>query len=140
MNKKYTIGDYVIVSKIRVRDRQGNKVNWKILPLVENRLGQVVGLCTRYDGHIGSVYFNYEDPPYFVPKKTHIFWLVRFGLMNKAVEVHEGDMKLAPLEEIKELPTRFPKLTEKDKQYLSEDSKNWPRDKKGRWVSGPCIH
>ena len=144
MNRKYSIGDFVIVSKTMCREKIGSVVKWKSgFGFCKHRLGQVVGLCARYDGHVqGGNFYNYDDPPYFVPEKTHLFWLVKFGLMNKPVEVSEDNMRLASIDEVENLPTRYPKSTmsEKDKQFLSEDSKTWPRDKKGKWVSGPTIH
>jgi len=143
MNKKYSIGDYVIVSKIMFRDIKGSKVIWRKLPLIGNILGQVVGLCTRYDGHVegGNTYF-YDYSTYFVQEKTHLFWLVRFGLMNKDVQVREEDMRMATTEEVEEIPTRYPKpsMSEQDKKYLREDSKIWPRDKKGRWIKCTPTH
>jgi hypothetical protein len=139
----YTIGDFVLVFKTMMRDKQESKVTWrKALEYVSTklRLGQVVGLTTKYDGVV-----EYEpDLPchYFVPSKSHHLWLVRFGLTNKPVYVAEGDMRFAVGDEITELPYSYPsqEMSERDKQYLREDSKHWPRDAKGRWVKGPVVH
>lgn len=138
---KYKIGNFVIVSKIQIRARPGNRVVWQpSLPYVKTptRLGQVVGICTRFDGFVNYV----SDWHYFVPSKSHRFWLVRFGLINKAVEVAEENMRLAPAEETHELPYRWPvqKMSECDKQNLRDDSKSWPRDGRGRWVAGSAVH
>lgn len=136
---KFDIGDWVIVKKTMFRDKQGDKVTWRTrLPFVSTkpRVGRVVGLCTRYDGEISCEDWDFR---YFVQKKSHRFWLVKFGLMNKAVEVSEEDMRLAKVKEIEDFPTLSPPPTipVEAREFLSEDSKHWPRDEKGRWRFGP---
>ena len=143
----YGIGAYVIIHKTMMRDKQGSKVTWrKALEYVPTkpRLGQVVGLTTKYDGVV-----KYETDTdflchYFAPSKAHRLWLVRFGLTNKPVCVAEEDMRPAVVggDEIHELPYSFPPqvMSERDKKYLSDDSKHWPRDAKGRWTKGPVSH
>lgn len=135
-NLKYQIGNFVVVSKIQMRDKQGSAVTWrKCLCYIAtaSRLGQVVGLCIRFDGYMS------RNDAFFIPTKSHQFWLVRFGLTNRAVEVAEEDMRLAVGDY--ELPYRWPvqKMSDRNKQYLREDSKNWPRDARGRWVAGPVV-
>lgn len=142
---KYSIGDYVIVFRKKFRDKKNLVVKWQtIFSFLAPRLGQVVGLCTRYDGKTIWPTMSYDgdcDPPYFQREKSHRFWLVRFGLMNKPVEIGEEDMRLAAINEVKELPTLYPKpvMLEREKQNLSEDSKHWPRDERGRWIVGPAV-
>ena len=143
---KYSIGDYVVVAAPMVRRQQGSIRLWCYSFRYRTpRIGQVVGLCTRYDGEIkggGMNSFGGYDPPYFVPSKAHHFWLVRFGLTNKPIEVSEGDMRLAGVDEVIDLPYSYPppSVSERDKKNLSVDSKNWPRDEKGRWIEGPVVH
>jgi len=138
--RRYSIGDYVIVEQESFRSKEGNIVTWVTFPCC--RLAQVVGITTKYDGKIYWGYGDYsEDPNYLQITKSHQFWLVRFGLSNKAVCIAENDMRFATDEEIHPLPYSYPPPTirERDRQNLSEDSRHWPRDSKGRWISGPCI-
>jgi len=123
------------------RRERGNRRDWTYnWPYKTPRVGQVVGLCVRYDGEIewGSV----EDPSFFVPDKRHLFWLVRFGMVNKPVCVYGGDMRLAEIGEVADLPYVFPRrvVSEREKECLSADSACWPRDVMGRWTSGPVVH
>uniref|UniRef100_A0A6M3J0M9 Uncharacterized protein n=1 Tax=viral metagenome TaxID=1070528 RepID=A0A6M3J0M9_9ZZZZ len=140
--RQYKIGDTVLVNRAMWRGIQGRSVKWmKGFPFPKLRLAQITGLCKRYDGHIKG---DYDDVcvTYFVPSKTHTFWLVRFGLMNKEVPVSEEDITPATVHTAENLPTIYPRpsMSERDKQLLREDSVNWPRDEKGRWVAGPCVH
>jgi len=140
--RQYKIGDCVLVCNIMRRDEQGDTIKWrKNFPFTKSRLAQITGLCKRYDGRIEG---HYDDvcATYFVPSKTHTFWLVRFGLMNKEIPVSEEDIILAPANTAKDLPTIYPRpsMSERERQALREDSKHWPRDEKGRWATGPCVH
>ena len=144
-NRRYSIGDYVIVSRKMRRYKLGVAVKWEPgFTYRSPQLGQVVGLCTRYDGKVmySNVNNGWEyDPPYFAPEKAHQFWLVRFGLTNKPVCVRAEDMRLAAVDEIADLPYSYPpsSMSERDKENLRVDSRNWPRDEKGRWIAGPAI-
>lgn len=136
---KCSIGDYVIVSSKMFRTGSTH-ICWVSLTLGKSQLGQIVGLVTRYDGDIKSGYScDFEfDPSYFVPTKTHVFWEVKFGFLNKPIYVRDEDIQFASIDEVEELPklyTRQCSYSEKDKKLLSEDSKDWPRDSKGRWIS-----
>ena len=135
---KYSIGDYVIV--LGKMNRLGSKyIKWAPFKFAKPQLCQISGLATRYDGNVeGGYYYDFEpDPNYFVPNKTHLFWQVKFGLLNKPIYVREEGMRLATIDEIEELPklhiNQRP-YSEKDRKFLAEDSKNWPRDSKGRWI------
>jgi len=137
---KYSIGDYVIVSS--KMNRVGlTHIKWVCFKLTKPQFGQVIGLATRYDGNIkGGYSYGFEfDPNYFIPTQTHLFWQVKFGLLNKPIYVREEDIRLATIDEVEELPklymSRCP-YSDKDRKYLSEDSKNWPRDSKGKWTKG----
>lgn len=133
----YGIGTYVMVHRRFGRTKLGSGiVKWASIVLAKSRLGQVVGLCTRYDGKVHSEVHYEGCANYFVPTKSHRFWLVRFGLMNKPVCVADDGMRLATIDEVEKLPLQSPRQTwsEQDKQEASEESKTWPRDKKGRWI------
>jgi hypothetical protein len=56
--------------------------------------------------------------------------------------VADEDVYAASVEQIHRLPYSYPpqRKSNREKQFLSEDSKHWPRDAKGRWTKGPCIH
>lgn len=135
---KYSIGDYVVVYFCMMRVERDCKIEWeKLFPYRDPRIGQIVGLCTRYDGEIKSdKWCNW-----LAVSKSHRFWLVKFGLSNKPVCVSEGGMELAKINEVIDLPYSYPpsSMTNRDKKNLSEDSKNWPRDEKGRWTKGPMV-
>ena len=133
----YDIGDYVIVNRRFGRTKpSGNIVIWASIVLTKPRLGQIAGMKRVYDGKVQ--YVHDIDPGYFVPSKTHTVYLVRFGMLNKAICVEEQGMRLAELEEINKLPKLFTQSSicpDLIRRALSEDSKLWPRDKKGRWIT-----
>lgn len=133
--KKYSIGDYVMVSCKMVRQEQSG-IEWVPRKLKSLQLGQIVGLVVRYDGKM-KYPINYEEGAYFVSSSTHIFWQVKFGLMNKPICVRADGIRLATIDEVKDLPKMHVRnyWTDKMRQSVSEDSKNWGRDSKGRWSS-----
>jgi hypothetical protein len=146
ITKRFQIGDYVVVKKVMMREKVGNQVKWRqALPfiLTPRRIGQIVGITTRYDGFVEYEGLG-EDGGfyYFSPTKAHCFWLVRFGLSNKEVCVADEDLYYAGDNARHPLPYSYPlrKMDSLTKQVLREDSKRWPRDTKGRWTKGPCIH
>ena len=139
---RYSIGDFVKVQW--EMSREGFRhIIWIARTFgIKPRLGQIVGLATRYSGD-RTISLNMGDPSYFTPSESHTFWLVRFGLLNKPVCVREEDMRLARVDEVKELPRLYMRrcrMGSREKKLLSEDSKSWPRDSRGRWISGPLIH
>jgi len=133
---KYSIGDYVIVSGYMFR-KDNHGIYWVSLSYRKSRLGQIVGLATRYDGSVeGGI--TWEDPSYFVPGKAHTFWQVKLGYLNKPILVLEEHIRLAAIDEIEELPRLFQNRiswSEQSRKSLSLDSANWPRDSKGRWAN-----
>ena len=136
----YSIGDYVIVTHKMCRINREH-INWVPLKLDTPQQGQVVGLATRYDGKIISPvthgYYDDYESNYFVPTKTHVFWHVKFGLLNKPVLVQAEDMRFATVGEVEDLPKLCVRgyWNDKMRQAISKDSKNWARDSKGRWTS-----
>ena len=137
---KHTIGDYVVVFGAMFR-KGSTCVTWIPLSYNKSRLGQVVGLATKYDGDIEHD-FGWVDPNYFVPRKTHRFWQVKFGLMNKPVFVREEDVRLATIDEVEELPKLYQNRApwnKQAKQDMREEVQNFPRDKNGRWVKNEKL-
>jgi hypothetical protein len=132
---KYSIGDYVVVL-YKMQRRSSSGIKWVPQKLNSPRLGQVVGLAVRHDGKMECP-LNYEEGAYFISENTHVFWQVKFGLMNKPIYVRTCDMRLATIDEVEDLPKMCVHnyWTDAMRRAMSEDSKNWGRDSKGRWTS-----
>jgi hypothetical protein len=139
---QFDVGTFVIINKCTVKSESGNKVKWIDISYSKSRLGRVTGLCRRWDGirrHLSN-YFSSDDyePAYLEGTKENILYEIRLGWFNKPIYVRPENMRLAKLNEIKDLPKLFTQqLSWPDyvKKSLSEESKHWPRDKNGRWIS-----
>lgn len=135
----YDIGSFVVVNNVSCKRKQHNKVIWIDIPAFPGGLGQVVGKCRRFDGIIQGgrqVGFSEWEPDYLDVTKENIFYKIIFGWFNKPVLVHAENMRLATVEEVQDLPKLFTNQkpwTDKDREILSDYSKEFPRDKKGRW-------
>ena len=137
--RAFEIGDCILVYNTMQRSKQGDVIEWKKGAIfTKPRLAQITGLCKRYDGNTEDTYCDTE----FISTKTHTFWLVRFGLMNKEVPVCEENITPTPAHMAKDLPTLYPRpsMSERYKQALREDSVHWPRNSKGQWVAGPNVY
>ena len=137
---KYDIGDYVIVnSKMLRKGRYTNTTReryWYLAQYSKPKLGRVVGLCRKFEGLIKYGVYA-DEPAYLRVTGSKLFWLVRFGWLNKPVLCSDECLTLAKPNEIEDFPTIYQeqiKWSDEDKKYLSELSKNWPRDEKGRWT------
>lgn len=147
MEHKYDIGDFVIVCKVHVKKHpKANKIVWEESICPTPRLGRVVGMCKRWDGvkdYDIDWETGYSSSPYFVSNKVNTYYLVRFGWFNKPVCIMPENMRLAVGEEIQDLPNlhanRKP-MSEKVKQFLREDSKNWPRKSNGQFAKGNILN
>ena len=137
---KYDIGDYVIVNSKMIKTVGGFKRCYVPINFSRPKLGRVVGLCRRFEGDYKSSsqgYYGDWEAPYLSITNSKLFWLVKFGWLNKPILCSDECLTLAKLCEIKDFPKLFVQQhnwAEEDRKYLSEDSKNWPRDKKGRWT------
>ena len=137
---KYSIGDYVIVLHVMQR-HDSHGIKWVPRKLGQSQLGQITGLARRHDGDVkGGGYCTYPEdyePRYFVSTGNHLFWQVKFGLLNQSVLVHDEDMRLANINEVEDLPKLYTRSywDDKSRKALSDDSKHWDRDAKGRWIS-----
>ena len=144
---RFVIGDWVEV-QATVTTQYGERekaedTNTKTLQreeLSEPRKGQIVGLSRLYEGKkCGdcNVSYNYHEDyesPYLAIKKIHVVWLIRFGMFNKAVKVLEADLdKCSPLKKLPLLYTKPFEWTERDKNFLRNEMRGWPRDSNGRW-------
>lgn len=68
-------------------------------------------------------------------KHVEYVWLVRFGMLNKPVKVLDSD--LTPVQKEIDLPMLFsvqPPYPDWVRKELSEEAKQRPRDKNGRWI------
>jgi hypothetical protein len=148
--KAYRIGDTVKVThELERRLSLSGMITWE--PKIfrnSNAVGIIVGVCIKQDGkrqYSGSAMDDVfgSDECYFEASATHKFWLVRYGLMNKPIIVRECDITSCEPPQGFKFPLkaahRWP-MSEDQKEALSRESKTWPRDEKGRWSCGPCIH
>ena len=94
---KFTIGNWVEFD--RVAEIYYNKENNKVIeiyPLKVSKLGQIVGLTSRYTGKYaitrGTNDNDYNEEAYLKDPKFHFFWLVKTGLINKPFLVLEEDL------------------------------------------------
>ena len=149
MENKYDMGDFVVVNKVQTKNKkysQNCKVTWLSTAYPVPRLGRIVGLCKRQDGVVEwniDWETGYDEGPYLVLDKIHTFYLVRYGWFNKPVCVAAENMRLATLGEINELPGLFQNrqpMSEQAKQYLREDSQNWPRKSDGKFAKGNMLN
>ena len=112
----------------------------------EGVIGQIVGARRKMFGELkgGSTLNSYtgaEDytDGYLEVQNSVIVWLVRPGYLNKPIEAVEEDIE-RPGEWISdELPwfsssfDTSEERREKIRKEMSKDSKDWPRDEKGRF-------
>lgn len=132
---RYEIGDYVVVSWKMCRTGS-LKVEWKSMQMAREKVGQVVGKKVCFDGTVCHSPV-YDEPSWFKPTKRYVFWLVRFGMLNKPIAVSTEGMRLARVDEIVNLPEMYSRRASwsvGDCKGLSEESESFPRDEKGRWA------
>ena len=103
--------------------------------------GFIIGARRRVIGTRHSGTNGYEgdyNPAYVEPNGTVFVWLVAKSMTNTPVEVLDSDVKQAsghtwppscPWR--KSSPVEW---TQKDKQWMSNESKSWPRDTRGRFL------
>ncbi len=132
---EYEVGDWVEVKGRRVEEYNGNQRGFRLQPDVQK--GQIVGATHRPAGTYKPWVFGDPEPACFVPSGPgFFFWLVRLSLLNKPIHVFAEDITRASRPE-GGLPVMKSGMSAQCRKFLSEDSKQWPRDKKGRWVPEP---
>ncbi len=143
--RAYKIGDTVNITFEMVRKCSGfGMVHWQSTVFTNLKtIGVIVGIAVRQNGTIYSENVFDGGAPYFAATSDNRFWMIRFGLMNKPIYAEgRAITRCKPPQDFK-LPVKtcphYP-LTEAAKQALSKDVKSWPRDEKGRWINGSCIH
>jgi len=152
---RFEIGDRVLVKAFVGFGAERNKekvITERVMDRVvldKPREGDITGAGYRHLGviHTGGSYYSLEgteyESGYLEIKKTVFVWKVRFGFLNKEVDVLEediiacsGDKIIVNFKGAKKLPIKFaeqPGFTEEYRKILSEESKLYPRDSKGRF-------
>ena len=135
---EFTIGDYVQCTAkcelIWERGERGQKTRRVLHRTLCAFEGWIAGATTRFEGRMSGSYYDPEDPPAFMPSNSHFLWKVTNSLMARPTEVLPGDLELCS-QEPKFTPMRknVAVLNEKDREWLKNESKKWPRDERGRW-------
>lgn len=118
--------------------------------------GVITGMKQLWEGEYqaasqpGSSYFGYEheyEQPYCSQDKEVLVWCVRLGYLNKELYFFEGDINVNgeiheffkqhrcfPMSTVDSIPKKW--VGGYTKQYIEmirRESKDWPRDEKGRW-------
>ena len=107
---------------------------------IKPAVGKVVGMAARMNGKYHRERHNYDplrgsdyESGYLSFTKVIYVWLVRTGMLNKAIEVLDADISLWK-GEVKTFPLKYMSPWSDDlRKAVSENSKTWPRDEKGRW-------
>jgi len=106
-------------------------------------IGVIVGVERKYSGY--ATYGTYEDPPKFVKPKLEYFLQVKLGYLNKPLLTKPEHVTILPKDKSYKLPLLFQyqwndpnyhpnRYKEYLREIMKEEMKDWPRDKKGRWV------
>lgn len=145
----FKIGDWVKIERIAVssyNDRYSRTVKTVSLrPEEKEIVGQICGAVYRYDGkrdpgYAGSGIFfgDYGEPPSWTAKKAHLLWQVKTSIIGKPIEAFKEDIQKIPFQDYIYPPLPFrppqPEWSEKEKEYMCQQVKDWPRDEKGRWI------
>jgi len=78
--------------------------------------------------------FNPEDEyeaPYLSVHESITTWAVRLGYRNKEIYFFEKDMET--IKSSSNIPYLYTGWNDHYKEKMSKESKDWPRDAKGRW-------
>lgn len=149
---KFEIGDWVefdhvakvfteekLVGHRRLYNRTIERVK------VSRKVGQIVGAKYRFEGEIIPGNGSWEDyeQGYLKVKGSKVLWQVRTGMLNKPMEVFEGDLKriFNRTNDDWKLPWKDCGWNEHTKKIASDVLKDWyakhpnefPRDSKGRF-------
>jgi hypothetical protein len=110
-----------------------------------NVTGVIIGLKEFRLGNLnGSTYADLSDyetgggQAWLNVTRTFKAWVVIRGMMNKAIYACDEDIDHLQLQQPNFiLPIKFTNpltFTERDRMRLSEESRSWPRDARGRWA------
>jgi len=132
------MGKIVLVDRVYRRDweniKDGTRKTWHVAD-AEGRPGWVVGERWLHDGVA-----DYDPEHGFAWTSRgvshHCLLVVYWPTMNP-VQVPPDGYRLAP-ETVKPYRPVQSQWSDSDRERLSADMRNWPRDEKGRWVKyGP---
>ena len=102
----------------------------------------------------GSMYGDYE-PAYLSFDKNVEVWGVRTGYRNKEIYFFEGDLKVTESQVMMDqvyksdpyvcfpasnIPFFWSGWTKHYQDKMSKESKDWPRDSKGKWAKDPKCY
>lgn len=111
------------------------KKSYKIKGVIVGATRRFLGIH-RHETLSGDFNDTYESP-YLEITGSKLFWKIRQGYLNKAVEALEEDIRLIePVKSVKrkQIPLKYADTSRINWKSVSQDSKNWPRDEKGRWT------
>ena len=99
---------------------------------VHTRTGIVIGWRWLSNG-IGN--YDSEDGNCYTATESIFAIEVKRGMMNKIdLVLPESLIATKEMEINTRIPDRIPTMSDKDKQWLSNEMKSVPRDPKGRWI------
>ena len=112
----------------------------------ELQLAKITGVKLFHEGHYnkgsssvfgyGGHYEDYESP-YLTVKGTVHAWAVRLGYKNKELYFLYEDIEVLVNEgcpDDKNIPYFYCAWNDYYRKKMSEESKDWPRDKQGKWA------
>jgi len=142
---QYDIGDWVYVTKKLYMVTKADKRERIDVPgTCEAILGRITGIKNF---RLGKIEADFEGSAWFTSEGTITCWEIRTGLTNKPIYALPEYIKICPLDEVELGYNTFPILAgdfknqwegvggNVNKKSLSEWSKEFPRDSKGRFKS-----
>lgn len=141
MKPKFKIGQKVLVNLAdKIVPKYVDNYREMVRENIHDRevLGRITGVKIFQEGEVvsGQVFntYNYEsyDPPYLNVKETITTYAVRLGYKNKEIYFLPEDINLTETD--KDIPYLYSGWTEEERKWMSDQSKDWPRDSKGRFI------
>lgn len=139
MKTKFDIGDWVKTKTIVYFDydyledyKKKLFIKRKMFRMLTKRKGRIVGMTYRNIGERKEEFWM--EQAIFKTTKRILVYLVKEGMINKPFECLPKDLKRIKAEEFPFCKSHKVMWTKEMKKELSEYSKEFPRDKKGRWI------
>ena len=131
--KRFTIGNQVRINADMILHEDGRIKRYTRSPFRESQIAWIVGAGSLYEG---EVIIDYDNGAYFKQSKSIPVWFVKYGLKNKQVAVLDTDVILDTKPYVHPPILKVNQCTwpESSRQFMRDESKNWPRDKKGHWI------
>jgi hypothetical protein len=130
----FAIGDWVSVAA-ESWPKSGYGIRRIIrLELRPPAIGQVCGAKRVFTGKIDFIDPQENGERFLAVEKSHFFWLVRFGMLNKPKLVHQKDLSRCgagvplPLLQLQPFP-----WSDNDREMQREAAREMPRDINGRF-------